>query len=422
MNWTLTRRWLALGARLLVAAVWLIAGLQKVGSPRSFLRAVRAYDATPEWLSKAIAFGLPTLEIALAIVLIVGVATRYAAVVSAALLIFFLIGILQASARGIKLECGCFGGGGTTAQTSYLLDIARDVGLLAVCLYLIAWPVSQWAVDQLLTEGHDIAPPSAKRIRRDPKAIQRYKAVRAARERHLRSRQRFIALTVAGAIALVCLIGIGVQSGRAKIQGTLEATNASVTNGVVLGKPSAPVTVDLFEDFQCPVCASLEAGLGAPLEKLVTDGSVKVRYHMMAFLDGQSNDNRYSSRAANAALCASDISVDAFQKFHAVLYGKDTTGKPVQPSEGGNGHTDAEFEAYLKQAVPKVTTEQTTTFASCLGTEDHKALVQAITDDSSKRKVSGTPTVFVDGKAVGTPSKDTVLAAIAARQAQLKKP
>ena len=100
---------------------------------------------------------------------------------------------------------------------------------------VIAWPGSQFAVDQLRGEGHDGAAPSAKRVRRDPKAIARYRAMQAARQRQLRSRQRFVAISVAASIALVCVVGIGVQSGRAKIQGTLTARNASVKNGVTVG-------------------------------------------------------------------------------------------------------------------------------------------------------------------------------------------
>lgn len=420
MNWTLTRRWMALAARLVLFAVWLLAGVDKIGSPRAFLRAVRAYDATPEWMSQAIAYGLPTLEIALAVVLLVGVATRYAAIVSAALFTVFLIGIIQAAARGIKLECGCFGGGGVTANPNYTWDILRDVALLAVAVFLVLYPVSQLAVDQLVTEGHDIRPPSAKRLRRDPKATQRYQAMRAVRERQLRSRQRFLALTVGLAVLLVSVIGIGVQAGRAKIQGSLEATNASVTNGVTVGKATAPIIVDEFEDFQCPICQTLESELGTPLAKLVADGSVKVRYHMMAFLDASSSGNRYSSRAANAGLCASDISPTVFQQFHAVLYGKDKAGKLVQPAENGNGRPDADFTTFLKQAAPKVTADQVSTFETCVSSEQHKALVQAITDESSKRKVSGTPTVMVQGKLVSGGTKaDAVLAAIKDAQAKL---
>src|SRR5205814_845409 len=97
---------------------------------------VRAFDVTPEWLSKAIGYGLPVLELAIGILLVVGVTVRVSAAVSAFLLLVFLVGLVQAAARDIQLECGCFGGGGSTdAGTSYTLDILRDVGLLIVAAY-----------------------------------------------------------------------------------------------------------------------------------------------------------------------------------------------------------------------------------------------------------------------------------------------
>lgn len=417
-TWTSGRPWVATVVRLVLAAVWFLAGLAKLDEPRAFLRVVRVYDATPEWLSKAIAYGLPVLEICLAVLLLVGLATRYAAIVSAVLLGIFLIGIVQASIRGIKLECGCFGrGGATTAgNTTYLLDVARDLGLLALATFLILWPLSRLSVDERIAAGHQVAPPSAKRLRRDPKAIQRFQAMQAARNREIRSRQRYLALTAGVVVLLTCLIGVSVQAGRSKIQGSLEAANASTANGVVVGKSTAPVTVAIYEDFQCPICEQFESTTAADLTKLINAGTIKIQYHMMAFLDSSSNGNRYSSRSANAALCASDANVDTFAKYHAVLFGKDSKGQKVQPEEGSQGRTDGELQAYFKQALPKATVEQTSTFSSCVGGETHAALVQAITDAASKHGVSGTPTAYVAGKKITNVTRDSVLSAITAAQ------
>ena len=101
MNWTSVRAALGTVIRLGLAAVWLFAGLAKVREPAAFVRAVRAYDVTPEWLSQAIGYGLPILEICLAALLVLGLATRAVAIVSAALLTAFIIGIAQAGIRGI---------------------------------------------------------------------------------------------------------------------------------------------------------------------------------------------------------------------------------------------------------------------------------------------------------------------------------
>jgi uncharacterized membrane protein YphA (DoxX/SURF4 family) len=99
------RGWTGLVVRLVLAAVFVWAAWSKLGDPRTFVRAVRAYDATPEWLSKGIGYGLPVLEVTLAVLLLLGLITRYAAVVVAVLLVVFIAGIVQAGTRGIKLAC-----------------------------------------------------------------------------------------------------------------------------------------------------------------------------------------------------------------------------------------------------------------------------------------------------------------------------
>jgi protein-disulfide isomerase len=144
----------------------------------------------------------------------------------------------------------------------------------------------------------------------------------------------------------------------------------------------------------------------SPLEADVKANKAQVRYHTMAFLDGSSNGNRYSSRAANAALCASDLGVDQFVKYHDVLF-----STAVQPKEGTSGRTDQQLITYAQQAA--FTAEQVTTFTSCVQTEQHKALVQAITENASKRGVTGTPTVFVNGKKLGSADLATLTKAIA---------
>jgi protein-disulfide isomerase/uncharacterized membrane protein YphA (DoxX/SURF4 family) len=411
VNWTSVRAALGTVIRLGLAAVWLFAGLAKVREPAAFVRAVRAYDVTPEWLSQAIGYGLPILEICLAVLLVLGLATRAVAIVSAALLTAFIIGIAQAGIRGIKLECGCFGGGGESTKTTYLLDIARDSGLLLLSIYLIIYPITMFSLDRIVTRGEEhVAPPSPKRMRRDPRAVQRYQAVRAARHKEVVSQQRYITLTVAIVVLLTCVIGISVQKTRAKVQGSLAATNASVKNGVTVGKSTAPVVLDVYEDFQCPVCLELEQAAGMDIAKLIENGTVRVNYHMLAFLDDSSSGNRYSSRAANAAICASDVSTDAFHAYHTVLYGKDSKGNNIQPAEGGNGRTDDELEAYFKKAVPNATADQTSAFQGCVSAEQHAALVSAITDGASKKGVSGTPTVYINGKKWTMPGNNADIA------------
>ena len=227
------------------------------------------------------------------------------------------------------------------------------------------------------------------------------------------------ALWVNGSLALivvlVSVIGIGVQANRAKITGDVTATNASVSNGVVFGK-AAPATVDVFYDYQCPHCLVLEQGVHTALETAARAGKAQVRFHPVAFLDSSSSGNHYSTRAANAALCASDVSVDMFLKYHDILFGKDPSGVQIQPPEGSHGRTDTELISYAKQAG--MTPAQITTFTTCVQSQQHKALVQAMTENASKRGVVGTPTVKVNGKELSSPDLASLQAAIDAAVAK----
>jgi len=135
--------------------VFVVAGLLKVPDPAAAVRAVRAYRLLAEPLVAPVAFGLPVLEIAVGLALLAGVFVRTAAVASAVLLVVFIAAVGSAWVRGLQIDCGCFGNGGQVAagETSYPLEIVRDVGLLLVALALARWPASRLALGRT---DHDL--------------------------------------------------------------------------------------------------------------------------------------------------------------------------------------------------------------------------------------------------------------------------
>ena len=144
--------WVGLLARVITGAVWVVAGALKFSDPAGSVRAVRAYDLLPESLVPTVGHLLPSVEVVIGLALLLGLLTRGAALVSAVLLVAFIVGISSAWARGLQIECGCFGGGGAkiNATPGYALDIARDVGLAALSLWLVVRPHSRFALDRLL--------------------------------------------------------------------------------------------------------------------------------------------------------------------------------------------------------------------------------------------------------------------------------
>ncbi len=147
------RQWVGVVARLVLGGVWLVAGLLKVPDPAENVRAVRAYQLLPESVVPAVGYALPILEILLGICLLIGLLTRVGGVVSCLLLVAFIVGIAAAWARGLEIECGCFGGGGGVeagASAQYPWEIARDAGLLILSGWLAWRPSTPWAVDNRL--------------------------------------------------------------------------------------------------------------------------------------------------------------------------------------------------------------------------------------------------------------------------------
>jgi uncharacterized membrane protein YphA (DoxX/SURF4 family) len=153
--------WLSLGARLVLAVVFAAAGWPKLVDPEGTLRSVRAFRLVPEVFVSAFGYGLPMVELALAALLLVGLLTRPAAAVVGLLLIMFMIGIAAAWARGLSIECGCFGasGGAVVDPTrGYALDLLRDAGLLVLAGWLVARPASRFSLDARLGLGAAASP------------------------------------------------------------------------------------------------------------------------------------------------------------------------------------------------------------------------------------------------------------------------
>jgi uncharacterized membrane protein YphA (DoxX/SURF4 family) len=93
------------------------------------------------------------LEILLGLCLLLGLVVRPAAIVSCVLFLAFVVGISSAWARGLSIECGCFGGGGGSvpgASDKYLWDLLRDFGLLLLSGLLVYRPSTGWALDNVL--------------------------------------------------------------------------------------------------------------------------------------------------------------------------------------------------------------------------------------------------------------------------------
>lgn len=141
--------------RLGLAAIWLVSGGLKIVDPIGTAVAVDAYDVLPTGVVPVVAAVLPILELALGALLLAGAGTRASALVSALLLLAFLAGLGQAWARGLSIDCGCFGGGGAVApgEEAYGTELLRDLGFLALAGWLAVRPRTRFALDRYWDRG-----------------------------------------------------------------------------------------------------------------------------------------------------------------------------------------------------------------------------------------------------------------------------
>ena len=154
---------ITLVGRLLLGGILITAGGLKAFVPAQAASAVAAYKILPTQSAHILGYGLPWLEIAIGFLIIIGLSVRMAAVIAGVLMLLFIGAIISVWARGLLIDCGCFGGGGTidpakAAQfhRNYSLEIARDLGLAITALYLYFFPYGLLSIDKAATTNEEI--------------------------------------------------------------------------------------------------------------------------------------------------------------------------------------------------------------------------------------------------------------------------
>jgi putative oxidoreductase len=126
-------RWLVLAIRIALGAAFVYAGSIKIQDPSELAITVASFQILPNLLISPLALALPPFEIICGVLLILGLWRRPAALGITLLLAIFLIAIAAALARGLTIDCGCFGTG-TPSRAKMWLDLGRDILLLGAAL------------------------------------------------------------------------------------------------------------------------------------------------------------------------------------------------------------------------------------------------------------------------------------------------
>ena len=129
--------------RLIVGGVFIWAGISKIADPLSFAQNVRNYQLVGPALSFLTAIFLPWVELIAGMWLIVGIYPRSSALLISCLLMFFIVLVLITMARGLDVDCGCFG---TFSRRADWQLIAEDSLWLALSLALLFSPANDFCL------------------------------------------------------------------------------------------------------------------------------------------------------------------------------------------------------------------------------------------------------------------------------------
>jgi putative oxidoreductase len=122
---------------IIVAAIFVYAGVLKILDPVAFARDIDNYKILPWPLSVALAFYLPWLEVFCGLALLVRFVYRAAVSILLGLTLIFVAATIAAKARGLDISCGCFGH--VSQHWSFAGHLLLDFALLAVLSLLWMW-------------------------------------------------------------------------------------------------------------------------------------------------------------------------------------------------------------------------------------------------------------------------------------------
>lgn len=229
----------------------------------------------------------------------------------------------------------------------------------------------------------------------------------ARREQRQRQAQQRRVLVIGGiAVAVLVVVGLVVGSNlwadRAPVGDFVTITPKVYENknGTALGDPSAPVTIEVFEDFKCPACQGYTQGIEPDvIANLVDTGEVYYVYRNYPFLDDRTSI-KDSDNAAHASLCAAEQNM--FWEYHQMLF-------------TNTNHVQGEFRENRLKAFAEALGLDTAAFNKCFDERRYQAEIDANYELAQEYLITGTPSVIVNGVNVKpglVPSFEDILAAV----------
>ncbi len=229
--------------------------------------------------------------------------------------------------------------------------------------------------------------------------------IREQRLKRQRQQRLFaiLAIVVGALIVTGLLIVPSLRNAAAPVGDFVRITPISrpQADGTALGDANAPVLIEVWEDFQCPACQNFSHNV-EPLvvQNLVETGKARYVFRHFPFLDDQAV-TKESDQAANASMCAAEQG--RFWDYHDLLFAN------------WNGENAGAFSDKRLVAFAESLGLDMEKFNACFKENRYKDQIDKDRADGTRAGVTGTPSVFVNGKIVSpgfVPSYDDIAKAV----------
>jgi len=198
-----------------------------------------------------------------------------------------------------------------------------------------------------------------------------------------------------GLIGIVIIAAALISQGTAPksidtsdIKASVVPVPVELVDGRALGRADAPVTLDVWSDYQCPVCGRF-AELVVPtlIRDHVTTGILRIVDHDAAF-QGQRSSSAYdeSVEAAAGARCAAEQGL--YWQFHNLVYANQV------------GENEGAFRDERLRTIATAAGLDVAAWDACRATGQQQAAVRAETADAVRLGVNATPTMKINGQVI----------------------
>jgi protein-disulfide isomerase len=226
----------------------------------------------------------------------------------------------------------------------------------------------------------------------------RREALRRQQEAQARAKRLQRIILVAAIVLGLVVIGVvgTIVVSQLNKGGTAAGTNSSVpvnatsdASGIVVNpgtfKDGVP-KVEVFLDYQCPVCKQFETQFGTTLDDMATKGEIQLIYRTMTFLDNKLR-NDSSLKAGIAAACADNAG--AYSAYHNAIFAG-------QPTNEGTGYTTQQLRVDFA-GTAGITGDKLTGFQQCYDSRTTQSFVEGTNEKAAADGVNSTPTIMVNG-------------------------